>query len=154
MTQAYGGKFSHKGSNKYAVDWKMPEGTPVHASRAGLVVKTKDDSAQGGKSLKFDRYNNYVLIRHNDGTLGHYCHLQKGGVKVKPGDMVEAVNCSRFQATQAFQADRTCISASSNQERKRARKHSRAIHDCGTIGHHAGARPRLQSGGRGNFGTR
>lgn len=39
--------------------------------------------------MKFDPYNNYVLIRHDDGTLGHYCHLQKGGVCVKPGDRVE-----------------------------------------------------------------
>jgi murein DD-endopeptidase MepM/ murein hydrolase activator NlpD len=90
VTQAYGGTFSHKGSNKYAIDWKMPEGTPVHAARAGIVVKVKDDSVKGGSSMRFDRYNNYVLIRHNDGTLGHYCHLQKEGVAVKAGQRVEA----------------------------------------------------------------
>jgi murein DD-endopeptidase MepM/ murein hydrolase activator NlpD len=28
------------------------------------------------------------LIRHDDGTLGHYCHLQKGGVYVRPGERV------------------------------------------------------------------
>lgn len=88
VTQAFGGSFSHTGSNKYAIDWKMPEGTPIYAARGGLVVKVKDDSDRGGGSMKYDRYNNYVLIRHEDGTLGHYCHLQKDGVKVKAGQIV------------------------------------------------------------------
>ena len=89
ITQGYDGKFSHQGSNKYAIDWQMPEGTPVYAARGGLVVKVKDDSDRGGASMKYDQYNNYVLIRHDDGTLGHYCHLQKGGVVVHPGDVVK-----------------------------------------------------------------
>lgn len=88
VTQAANGSFSHKGSNKYAIDWKMPEGTLVHAARGGLVVKTKADSNKGGPSMEYDPYNNYVLIRHDDGTLGHYCHLQKNGVRVKPGQIV------------------------------------------------------------------
>ena len=90
ITQGYDGKFSHQGSNKYAIDWQMPEGTPVYAARGGLVVKVKQDSDRGGASLKYDPYNNYVLIRHEDGTLGHYCHLQKGGVVVHPGEVVKA----------------------------------------------------------------
>ena len=89
ITQGYDGKFSHQGSNKYAIDWQMPEGTPVYAARGGLVVKVKQDSDRGGASMKYDPYNNYVLIRHEDGTLGHYCHLQKGGVVVHPGDIVK-----------------------------------------------------------------
>jgi murein DD-endopeptidase MepM/ murein hydrolase activator NlpD len=90
VTQAYNGKFSHSGSNQYAIDWDLPEGTLVRAARGGIVVRTKDDSDKGGASIEFDRYNNYVLIRHDDGTLGHYCHLQKGGVLVKVGQTVAA----------------------------------------------------------------
>jgi murein DD-endopeptidase MepM/ murein hydrolase activator NlpD len=89
VTQGYNGEFSHKGSNLYAIDWQMPEGTCVYAARGGLVVKVKDDSSTGGSSMKFDPFNNYVLIRHEDGTLGHYCHLQKSGVVVKPGQSVQ-----------------------------------------------------------------
>jgi len=33
VSQGYDGKYSHRGSNRYAVDWEMPEGTPVHAAR-------------------------------------------------------------------------------------------------------------------------
>jgi len=88
VTQGYNGSFSHKGANQYAIDWQMPEGTPVYAARGGVVVRIKDDSSIGGSSIKYDPYNNFVLIRHDDGTLGHYCHLQKGGVLVRPGDRV------------------------------------------------------------------
>ena len=38
--------------------------------------------------MDYDRFNNYILIRHSDGTLGHYCHLQKGGCLVKVGQTV------------------------------------------------------------------
>lgn len=90
VTQGYNGQFSHQGSNKYAIDWELPQGTLVRAARGGRVVRVKADSDQGGGSMAFDRYNNYILIRHDDGTLGQYCHLQKGGVLVKPGQMVAA----------------------------------------------------------------
>ena len=89
VTQSYNGRFSHTGSNRYAIDWDMPEGTPVYAARAGVVVKIKDDSNRGGSSMKYDCYNNYVLVRHDDGTLGHYCHLKKNGVQVKAGQRVK-----------------------------------------------------------------
>ena len=90
VTQGYNGKYSHMGSNQYAIDWQMPEGTPVLAARAGIVVRVKDDSDRGGGSMAFDPYNNYVLIRHEDGTLAHYCHLKKGGCVVHPGQEVAA----------------------------------------------------------------
>ena len=68
VTQGYDGRFSHTGPNEYATDWQMPKGTIVCAARGGLVVSVKDDSKTGGPSIAYDRYNNYVLIRHEDGT--------------------------------------------------------------------------------------
>lgn len=88
VTQGYGGKFSHQGSNLHSIDWRMPVGTPVRAARGGLVVKVRDGSDVGGAHARFACYNNYVLVRHDDGTLGQYCHLKKGGVKVREGDRV------------------------------------------------------------------
>lgn len=90
VTQGYNGSFSHTGPNRYAIDWKMPMGTPVCAARGGIVVRAKDSSDRGGSSLKYDLYNNYILIRHDDGTLGHYCHLEQGGALVREGQHVEA----------------------------------------------------------------
>ena len=90
VTQAYNGHYSHFGSDQYAIDFKMPVGTPVHASRAGMVAKIKDDSAKGGADRKYENQANYVLIRHDDGTLGNYAHLAKGGVKVTVGQRVQS----------------------------------------------------------------
>jgi murein DD-endopeptidase MepM/ murein hydrolase activator NlpD len=90
VSQAYDGSFSHTGPEKYAIDWKMPEGTPVLAARGGVVVALKDDSSAHGESRQFETAANYVLIRHSDGTIGNYAHLLKGGVKVKAGQAVQS----------------------------------------------------------------
>lgn len=89
VSQAYGGAFSHTGPEKYAIDWKMPEGTPVLAARSGVVVGTKDDSDSGGPDRNFEAQANYILIEHRDGTIGNYAHLQRHGVKVAVGQKVE-----------------------------------------------------------------
>jgi murein DD-endopeptidase MepM/ murein hydrolase activator NlpD len=88
VSQGFHGKYSHTGGDCFSIDFKMPEGTPVLAAREGVVVGVKDDSDIGGSDKKFEWDANYVLIRHNDGTLGHYVHLQKNGVKVKIGQSV------------------------------------------------------------------
>ena len=90
VVQGHHGSFSHTGQDEYAIDWKMPEGTAVLAARAGLVVKSKDDSSAGGPSRKYENMANNILIQHADGTIGVYLHLQKGGNKVKVGDQVKA----------------------------------------------------------------
>jgi murein DD-endopeptidase MepM/ murein hydrolase activator NlpD len=90
VSQAYDGSFSHTGAERYAIDWKMPEGTPVLAARGGVVVALKDDSSAHGESRRFETAANYVLIRHSDGTIGNYAHLLKGGVKVKVGQVVRS----------------------------------------------------------------
>jgi murein DD-endopeptidase MepM/ murein hydrolase activator NlpD len=88
VTQGYHGNFSHTGPDEYAIDWKMPVGTPVHAARGGVVVKSKDDSDLGGPDRKYERCANVVLVQHSDGTIGIYAHLKHGGNKVKVGDKV------------------------------------------------------------------
>ena len=70
MLQGNGGKFSHFGQDKYAIDWSMTEGTPVHAARAGKVVLTRDEFSVGKSDPTFKSKANLVFIRHSDGTLG------------------------------------------------------------------------------------
>jgi murein DD-endopeptidase MepM/ murein hydrolase activator NlpD len=55
-----------------------------------VVAKVKDDSSKGGGDRKYENHANYVLVRHDDGTLGNYAHLAKGGVKVVVGQRVDA----------------------------------------------------------------
>jgi murein DD-endopeptidase MepM/ murein hydrolase activator NlpD len=90
VSQGFNGEYSHFGADQFAIDWRMPIGTAVHAARGGLVVGVKSDSNVGGDDSKYDWDANYILIQHADGTLGQYVHLQKGGVAVKLGQPVEA----------------------------------------------------------------
>ncbi len=90
VSQGFHGKYSHTGGDSFSIDFKMPEGTPVLAARDGVVVGIKDDSDIGGSDKKFEWDANYVLIKHSDGTLGHYVHLRKDGVRVKLGQIVSA----------------------------------------------------------------
>ena len=83
VVQGYGGRFSH--SNKAALDFNMPEGTPVCAARAGIVYSFKDDSNEGGLLPKYEKQANYIIIKHEDGSYGCYWHLQQNGVIVKKG---------------------------------------------------------------------
>lgn len=90
VSQGFNGEYSHFGADQYAVDWRMPSGSPVHAARGGVVVGVKCDSNIGGDDSRFDWDANYVLIEHSDGTLGQYVHLLKSGTKLKVGQQVEA----------------------------------------------------------------
>src|SRR5262249_926116 len=79
VSQGFNGEYSHFGSDQFAIDWRMPAGTPVYAARGGVIVGVKNDSNVGGDDAKYDWDANYILIQHSDGTLGQYVHLQKGG---------------------------------------------------------------------------
>ncbi len=90
VSQGYHGRFSHHGPDEFAIDWRMPVGTPVHAAREGIVVQSRDDMDQGGPSPRYEKFANCILIQHPDGTIGIYGHLKQGGNRVKAGDHVNA----------------------------------------------------------------
>lgn len=90
VTQAHCGAVSHTGRLRYAVDWSMPEGSPVCAARAGRVVRVVAGFDRGGRAREMQEFSNLLMIQHADGTLGEYLHLQKNGVLVKVGDEVQA----------------------------------------------------------------
>jgi murein DD-endopeptidase MepM/ murein hydrolase activator NlpD len=86
VVQGYGGMFSHK--NKAALDFDMPIGTPIYASRGGVIYSFKDDSNEGGLFTN-EKKANYIIIKHNDGSYGCYWHLRKNGVVIKKGTVVK-----------------------------------------------------------------
>ncbi|WP_234969020.1 M23 family metallopeptidase [Alkalispirochaeta americana] len=90
LSQGFGGSFSHFGENRYAVDFDMPEGTPVYAARGGLVVHVKQDGRAGGPSPAYADHGNVIVIAHDDGSFGNYVHLRFRGSRVQPGDTVSA----------------------------------------------------------------
>lgn len=85
VSQGFNGGFSHRGNQRYAIDWRMPTGTPVHAARGGTVVGVRDDGSGTGSWN-----NNYIWIEHADGTVGHYFHLKQDGALVDIGQTVQA----------------------------------------------------------------
>lgn len=88
VSQGPGGSFSHTGDSHHAIDFDMPEGTPVLAARGGLVADVENQFR--GRGLDRNVGGNYVMVLHSDGTVGEYFHLKFGGVKVRPGQQVEA----------------------------------------------------------------
>lgn len=90
LSQGFQGIFSHFGENEYAVDFEMPEGTPVHAARDGLVAEVKEDSRVGGRSAGYSDDANYILVMHADGSFANYVHLRYDGAIVEPGESVRA----------------------------------------------------------------
>jgi murein DD-endopeptidase MepM/ murein hydrolase activator NlpD len=90
VTQGFYGTFSHFGNLQYAVDFRMPEGTPIHAARAGIIVDIKKDSNIGGNNFRYWDDANYIVIYHSDGTFGSYLHLRYNGVIVAVGQEVRA----------------------------------------------------------------
>lgn len=65
-------------SDHNGVDLQASAGTPVRAPAAGVVTRAE---VNGG-------YGNYVEVRHNDGTVTFYAHLQDYNIEV--GDEVTA----------------------------------------------------------------
>ena len=90
VVQGYGGGYSHQGASKYALDFDMPVGTPIHAARDGIVIDLARHHNRGGASRKYARFANFVTLLHNDGTTGEYYHLKQNGVTVTLGEKVQA----------------------------------------------------------------
>jgi hypothetical protein len=90
---------SHVGAEKYAWDFAMPRGTPVHASRGGVVAYAEERSPPGSTCYDPSQFlsqchnkGNFVGVKHADGTVALYLHLSTLGVKVgdavKRGDVI------------------------------------------------------------------
>lgn len=92
IDQGYGGAFSHRDPpNRYALDFALPEGTPVLAAREGTVLQV--EGAFGQAAVAGERTAgpaNLVRVLHRDGTMAVYAHLSPTGISVRPGQWVKA----------------------------------------------------------------
>ncbi len=86
VMQGYNGSTTHKGIN--ALDFNMPEGTEIFAARGGIVVEIVQENDKACENEGCEKYNNYILIYHNDGTFANYSHIKKDGAVVAKGDIV------------------------------------------------------------------
>lgn len=69
-----------------AIDWAVPDKTPVYASKSG-IVKTCYPGYYNGPQWKGEpQYGSCIIIQHYDGTQTLYAHLSL--TKVNEGDRV------------------------------------------------------------------
>jgi murein DD-endopeptidase MepM/ murein hydrolase activator NlpD len=87
LIQAYDSKMSHKG--EIALDFKVKKQTKIVAARDGVVIAARKDSDKGGLKPENLSDGNYISIRHSDGSIAHYWHLNKDGALVQEGDSVK-----------------------------------------------------------------
>ncbi len=80
----------------YSIDFDLPEGTQIIASRKGVVVALKINGKKNysGKDIKkgqiaCEKWMNELGIKHSDETYASYSHLKYKGSFVKIGDKVE-----------------------------------------------------------------
>lgn len=85
--QGANSNMSHKGELSF--DFKMKKGSQVCASRNGIVIATKSDSNKGGLKDEFLNDGNHIIIKHEDGSIAQYWHLEQHGVLVKAGELVQ-----------------------------------------------------------------
>lgn len=74
--------------SRNALDFNLPEGTPVLAARDGVVVSAEDSFRTGGPDRAFLARANYVRIVHADDSIATYSHLAYGSLRVGIGDRV------------------------------------------------------------------
>jgi murein DD-endopeptidase MepM/ murein hydrolase activator NlpD len=89
LSQGFHGEQSHnQDTSRYALDFQLEIGEPVHAARAGTVAKVVDWFREAGDRSRIDEAN-LIVILHDDGTMAHYVHLDHGGALVKEGERVD-----------------------------------------------------------------
>lgn len=76
----------NKGVGINGIDIRMPVGTTIVAARAGIVVAVQEGYPDNNG---VDLQENYVFIKHNDGTMARYFHLTRQGALVEVGDSVQ-----------------------------------------------------------------
>ncbi len=76
---------THGGTQYYSVDFEMPSGTPVVASRSGQVVNMEMSYLEGDNVFG---HENLIWIQHGDGTVARYYHLSHESTRVAIGDTV------------------------------------------------------------------
>lgn len=85
--QGYNGKISHQ--NEFALDFTMPIGTEILASRDGIIVDVQDKNTETCTNKACAEFNNFIVIYHQDGTFAEYTHIDTNSALVKKGDVVK-----------------------------------------------------------------
>lgn len=87
--QGWGGRHSHQRPDTlHALDLGAPEGTPVLAARAGIVMQVEEGFDGGGLAERDMGAANFVRVLHDDGSMALYAHLKRDGALAGVGQRV------------------------------------------------------------------
>lgn len=83
---------THIGVDAHAIDFVVPEGSPVFAAADGEIIFVKVDSKEGGDNPIYEdfKFYNHIVIKHANGEYTEYGHLKFQGTDKKVGDTVKA----------------------------------------------------------------
>ena len=87
---AYHDSPAHVGRLKYAVDFIVSIGTSIFAALDGIVVDVKQDSTISGDDESYDKFGNFIEMKHKNKEYSIYEHIKKNGSLVKKGDKIKA----------------------------------------------------------------
>lgn len=92
VSQAPGGPLiTHTtAAQRDAIDIAMPQGEPIVAARAGIVIENVRPFDTGRMEPYYYDKANVVRILHDDGTWADYAHLLKYSANIVPGQRIEA----------------------------------------------------------------
>jgi murein DD-endopeptidase MepM/ murein hydrolase activator NlpD len=74
-----------EGAFQHAYDFDMEVGAYVTAARGGMVAAIEERYTDANRVPGAE---NYVFVRHGDGTIGRYFHLTRQGALVNAGEQV------------------------------------------------------------------
>jgi murein DD-endopeptidase MepM/ murein hydrolase activator NlpD len=77
----------HRGVQRYGYDFDMGIGTQFVAARAGVVAAVEESHVDG--QVGDSGLDNYIAVRHTDGTVAIYGHITHDGAIVSVGDVVQ-----------------------------------------------------------------
>lgn len=72
---------SHRNESKQAIDFLVPDGTPVIAAADGIIIEVVISNDQWGPSEEYANFQNRITISHDNGEFTQYIHLAKGSAE-------------------------------------------------------------------------
>jgi murein DD-endopeptidase MepM/ murein hydrolase activator NlpD len=96
---AFGAATHGEKGNEYQWDFDVPYGTPVVAVEAGTVIDVWEPRKGGGCDSKFNDVAHNVKVRHSDGTVAQYVHVES---RVRVGDQVAEAQPIAITAENGF----------------------------------------------------
>jgi murein DD-endopeptidase MepM/ murein hydrolase activator NlpD len=103
LSQGAFGRSSHSQKGvEYRWDFDVPYGTPVVAADSGTVIAVREPHQGGGCDPKYSEVPNSIQVRHADGTVAQYVHIDPRvavGQVVHEGDTIAVTALNGFICT-------------------------------------------------------